>query len=46
MSEHGRNQLLLPDMHMVMFIRHTEMKIPGAGKAELVYTNEDGDRDT
>ena len=29
-------------MLMVMFIKDTEMKIPGPGKAELVYTAEDG----
>ena len=32
----------LQDMHMVMYTKASEMKIPGAGKVELVYTAEDG----
>ncbi len=30
---------------MEMYIKNAEMKIPGPGKAELVYTAEDGNRE-
>ena len=29
-------------MRMVMYINNVEMKVPGAGVAELVFTAEDG----
>ena len=38
----GRSRLPLQDMLMVMYTRASEMKVPGAGKAELVFTAEDG----
>ena len=37
-----KSQSPLQDMLMVMYIKNTEIKVPGPGKVELVYTGDDG----
>ena len=36
--KNGKSQSPLQDMLMVMYIKNTEIKVPGPGKVELVYT--------
>ena len=46
MSEHWKKPITIARHAYGDVYKATEMKIPAAGKAELVYTNEAGDRDT